>query len=138
MYWQLALLVVPLSAPLTWDSNTIWLIPLFPVLISGYKIFQTSMQRFSFLLLIIGMAVIGVPNFSPYPYIVPFGFMKGIGKLQYVIGEIIVLSGLIIFLFYSNENKKKSRPKGNNLNLNEDFQKSNLKNKMPERVKADS
>jgi len=139
MYWQLALLVVPLSAPLTWDSNTIWLIPLLPVLISWQKIFQTSMQRFSFLLISIGMVVIGVPNFSPYPYIVPFGFMKGIGKFQYVIGEIIVFAGLVIFLFYSNKNAKKSKHLRHNESLisDENIPKSNAENNIPKRVKAD-
>jgi len=102
LFWQLALLVILLSAPLTWDSNTVWLIPLFPVLVSGRLIFQTSMERFSFILISIGLLLVGVPNFSPYPYIVPFGSLNDIKKFQYVIGEIIVFAGLVIFLFREN------------------------------------
>lgn len=99
LFWQFAFVVILLSAPLTWDMNTVWLITLFPIVVSGLLDSRSPLIRFSYILISVGLIVVAVPNFRFFPLLVPFGFLSDINKYQYIIGEIIILAGFFIFPF---------------------------------------
>ncbi len=101
LFWQAAFLIILLSAPITWDTNTVWLITLFPVLASKLK-FTSTIEQFCLIVVCLGLAVIFIPNFSLYPLVVPFGFLSNLSKYQYVIGELIIFIGFIMYPFSKN------------------------------------
>ena len=103
LFWQLAFVVILLSAPITWDTNTVWLVTLFPVLVTSLT-FKLNSEQFSLILIALGLVIIMFPNFNPYPLLVPFGFLNNLIKYQYAIGEVIIFAGFIMFPFNENVN----------------------------------
>jgi hypothetical protein len=93
MYWQAVLALILLTAPLTHVMNTVWLLPMFIVLVSRFDVTQTV-----FVMLVAGMVLLALPDATNTGTPAPIASLP---DLKYVIGEVLVLAGCLMYLTYN-------------------------------------
>ncbi|MCJ7550909.1 MAG: DUF2029 domain-containing protein [Anaerolineae bacterium] len=97
-YWQLVLVVIMLSAPLTWVMNTVWLLMLLPFTISGLLAPNPLPKRISLVLISVGLLMAAVADHYAFPLLLPPVMLGSIGRDKYVLAELLVVAGLILWL----------------------------------------
>lgn len=99
LYWQLALVVVLLAAPLTWVMNTVWLLALVPVTLSGLADHQRSWTiQLGLALVALGLTLAAVPDHQAFPLLFPGGFPAEVAANKYVLAQGSIATGLALQL----------------------------------------
>ncbi|MEI6515274.1 MAG: glycosyltransferase family 87 protein [bacterium] len=104
LYWQLALVIVLLSAPLTWVMNTIWLVALIPFVVNKLMEREATgrTSAWGITLITLGLLVAAAPDYLAFPQQLPPSRMSQLaGDCKYVIAELAILAGLAIHLWSS-------------------------------------
>ena len=94
IYWHLALVIVLLSAPLTWVMNTIWLLTLTPLLVREFSSPRPPARRIALTLVGLGLAVAALPDHLALPRFFPPGTVGETAWQKYVIAQLLVALGL--------------------------------------------
>lgn len=103
LYWQIAALIVLLSAPLTWVMNLVWLLPLVVVVLAELGRPGKGGERWALILAALALVLIALPDGQGAPWITP-----GLANLiqdKYVIGEGVLLVSLLGYLPHMAENR---------------------------------
>jgi hypothetical protein len=100
LYWQLVLIIILLSAPRTWVTNTVWVITLFPLIINGI---QSSPKIIPLIIIFLGLLFMAIPDLEAFPILSPVSISNHIFDYKYVAGELLIFTGLLIYLI-SNKN----------------------------------
>lgn len=95
-YWQVVLIIILMSAPLTWVMNTIWLMPCIVILIFWYSVLSERKQAYFLALGAIGLIVATFPDNQSFSLLVPYG--AGLIKYKYVVAELLLFASLLGFL----------------------------------------
>ncbi|MBN1250308.1 MAG: DUF2029 domain-containing protein [Anaerolineae bacterium] len=103
LYWQLALVIVLLSAPLTWVMNTIWLLALVPLAIRWGIARRAGApepwpRRLGWVLVAFGLVIAMVPDHLAFSLLIPAGAAGEAAQQKYVIAELAVALGLVLCL----------------------------------------
>jgi hypothetical protein len=101
LYWQFALVVILLSAPLTWVMNTSWLVTLLPFAVSGLSGPQSMSNRpgLGFALVLLGLVAAAIPDHLSFQLLFPFSrFERFLGDYKYVLAEVAIAAGLVLHL----------------------------------------
>jgi hypothetical protein len=100
IYWQIPLVIILLCAPLTWTMNCVWLLPAAPVFlveISRLGQIEPSAKVNGWILAVcagvLGILLAAMPDSLGFRMLVPFG--ERFVKYKYVVGEMLVLAGLL-------------------------------------------
>jgi hypothetical protein len=96
IYWQLALTIVLLAAPLTWVMSTVWLMPVAIIIIRTYPLMTTVPLSIALYICTVGLFIIGMPDTIRLEAFVPCG--NEIMKDKYIIGEILIVISLAFIL----------------------------------------
>lgn len=91
-YWQIVLVIVLLSGPLTWIMNLVWLLPLGLAVMADVTIGAEKGRRY-LLLLAVGLLATGLPDLSRLPLVGPA--LPRLVHGQYVAALGAVLVGVI-------------------------------------------
>jgi hypothetical protein len=98
LYWQLVLVVILLSAPLTWVMNTIWLLPLLPFIVASLTTSQPFQIQRPIIAITLGLIIIALPDHLSYRLLLPFEFLNRSAAHKYVLGELVIFVGLLLYL----------------------------------------
>jgi len=98
LYWQLILIIIMLSAPLTWVMNTVWLLTLLPFTINGLCASQPSAKRISLVLVSVGLVIAGLADHFAFPMLLPSVMLGSLRHDKYVLAELLVAAGLVLWL----------------------------------------
>ena len=71
LYWQLVLVVVLLSAPLTWVMNTVWLVTLLPFAVNGLSMSEPSYRRAALIMILLGLFAAALPITGRFTFCSP-------------------------------------------------------------------
>jgi hypothetical protein len=96
--WQLVMVIILVSGPLTWGMNVVWLLPVSILLLREYGSMLDKTHAISLSLCCIGLVVAGVPDHYTFPPLPSFAVR--LDNLKYVLGELFVLAGLLTILDY--------------------------------------
>jgi hypothetical protein len=96
IFWQLALTIDLLAAPLTWVMGAVWLIPVAIIIIRIYPQISTAPLSVALYFCTVGLIIIGIPDTFRLGAIMPYAneLMKG----KYIIGETLILISLAFIL----------------------------------------
>jgi hypothetical protein len=108
LYWQLVLVVVLLSAPLTWVMNTVWLVPLLPFAVKGTVTPLPSGRHASLVMLTLGLVAAALPDQRSFRLLLPF--MDSIAQYKYVLAELAIAAGLYLHLHAQGTVQQRNRP----------------------------
>jgi hypothetical protein len=103
IHWQAILVVVLLTAPLTHVMNTVWVLPVFVLLVSRFRVIREKFGYFVIWLFVTGMALIAVPDAANIH--VP-AFIAGFLKAKYMIGEFTVFIACLLFPSQSKQSER--------------------------------
>lgn len=95
LYWQLVLVIVLLSAPLTWVMNTVWLLPLLPFVLRRQSPRQSWPRSLALGVIVIGLTIAAVPDHLTYLLLVPRTAIGQALTQKYVYAEILIALGLV-------------------------------------------
>jgi len=96
MYWQIASIIVLLSAPLTWSMNLVWLIPTWIPLTAKYPYHGVPRSK---LWVRQGVGIIGLwVAWFPDSLIMKLPVPMWLSSLKYVIAELLIASSLIMLI----------------------------------------
>ena len=110
LYWQLVLVVVLLSAPLTWVMNTVWLVTLLPFAVNGLSMSEPSCRRAALIMILLGLFAAALPDHRTFHLLFSFGALDHlIGPYKYVIAELSIAAGLMLRLGLFQGSAKASR-----------------------------
>jgi uncharacterized membrane protein len=98
LYWQLVLVVVLLAAPMTWTMNTVWVLPLLPLLSRALLAREGTDRTAGLVLILLGLAALAIPDQHSFSGLFPIYKLERIGDLKYVIGCSVVLTGIAVHL----------------------------------------
>jgi len=104
VYWQLVLVIIIMSAPLTWVMNTVWLLTLLPFTIGGLFASHPLAKRISLVLISVGLLVAAVADHYAFPLLLPPAVLGSIGRDKYVLVELLVAAGLVLWLLQVRSN----------------------------------
>lgn len=95
-YWQLVLLIILLTGPMTWVMNLIWLLPLALVLLGETTQPLAHQRTVPLALALVALLILGLPDIYTFPQLVPFGasFMRW----HYVFGELLLFGALLVYM----------------------------------------
>jgi hypothetical protein len=106
--WLLIMVVILLSAPLTWTMNVVWLLPLGVVVISAWRGFGKVRLAIPLIIMVIGILFAALPDHKTLE-LVDY-FEKTWLNHKYVISEVLVLVGGLAYLYSSRPGKVKIQP----------------------------
>jgi hypothetical protein len=106
--WLLIMVVILLSAPLTWTMNVVWLLPLGVVVISAWRGFGEVRLAIPLIIMVIGILFAALPDHKTLE-LVDY-FEKTWLNHKYVISEVLVLVGGLAYLYSSRPGKVKIQP----------------------------
>jgi hypothetical protein len=88
--WSIILLVILICSPFTWVMNLVWLLP---VLIVIFHLFQTdNYKNIFFVFILCGLMMVSFPdNYKTNNFLLD-GFLKS----RHVIGELLILTGMLL------------------------------------------
>jgi Glycosyltransferase family 87 len=89
--WQIPVLLILLTSPLTWIMNLVWLIPFPLMLVSRYPGLHSRRQGFSSWIIATGFLIIMMGDNL-------FPGLNLVGLNKFIIGELLILGGLILHL----------------------------------------
>ncbi len=95
-YWQVVLLVILLTGPMTWIMNLIWLLPLALALLATTQQPLSPWQGRFVALALVGMLITALPDIHAFPLLVPFGAV--LLRWHYVFAEVLILVALLLYL----------------------------------------
>jgi hypothetical protein len=95
-YWQLVLVIILLSSPLTWVMNTIWLMPVAVIIIYWSHVVNTRTQAAFLAVGVIGLLLAALPDPGGFPLLIPYGSI--LVRHKYVLAELLILVSLLSFL----------------------------------------
>lgn len=103
LYWQLVLVIVLLSAPLTWVMNTIWLLALLPVVLRRLTSRSAAApypwhRQLGWLAIAIGLTIAALPDTLAYALLMPTGVLGEAAQQKYVIAQLTLAIGLMLYL----------------------------------------
>lgn len=98
LYWQLVLVIVLLSAPLTWVMNTVWLLALVPFAARAVTAAHPWPCALGWILLALGLVVATLPDTTTFSLLVPASAVGELTRQKYVIAELAVAAGLVLCL----------------------------------------
>ena len=88
--WMTIFLMILVCSPFTWVMNLVWLIPVIFVI---FKLIQMDLYKnFIFAFIITGLTVISIPDNYKVNNLIIDGFMKS----RHVMGEILILTGMLL------------------------------------------
>lgn len=96
VYWQIALIVVLLTSPLTWVMNTVWLLPTVPILLRQTRHIKSKAQAFYFGVCATGLCIAAIPDPVLHSLIGPNG--SALMNDKYIISETFMLLALLALL----------------------------------------
>ena len=96
LYWQLVLVIIMLSAPITWVMNTVWLLTLLPLVINGLFAFHPPARRIGLALVSVGLLTASVADHTAFRMLLPSALPGDISHAKYVPAEQLVAAGLIL------------------------------------------
>lgn len=96
LYWQLVLLIILLTGPMTWVMNLVWLLPLALVLLTKTTQSQPPQRALPLALALAALVILGLPDIYTFPLLVPFGasFMRW----HYVFGAGLLFGALLLYM----------------------------------------
>jgi hypothetical protein len=99
LWWQAVLTCILLTAPMTWVTNAVWILPSVVILVSQYRRMTTRRDAFKLGILTLGVAVTGIPDYPSCHALVPAqGILVKVLDLKYVLGELLFLLALVWML----------------------------------------
>ena len=98
LFWQFVLVIILLIAPITWVTNTIWVITLFPLVIYSINNVKTYPQNLILVIISFGLLLMAIPDTEAFPLLIPLRVTNEIFDYKYIIGELFIFSGLLIYL----------------------------------------
>jgi hypothetical protein len=96
LYWQAILIVILLSAPMTHVMNTVWMLPVFVMIIASYSNLNKVAQKLGYGMLVAGIVLVGMPDTLYFDLLSLFTLHWMNDK--YLIGEAFVLIGCLFYL----------------------------------------
>jgi hypothetical protein len=108
LYWQLGLVIVLLSAPLTWVMNAIWLLTLVPLTARELARRQPWHRSLAPVLVALGLVVAALPDHVTFSLLLPARYIGEAAWQKYVIAQLAVALGLMGWL--SSERADPLRP----------------------------
>lgn len=96
MYWQIIMIVVLLSGPLTWVMNTVWLIPIILIILSIFPLLHNIKQVLYLCLCTWGLIIVSLPDNINFLQLTPYS--NGLFAQKYVISEIILFISLLFLM----------------------------------------
>jgi hypothetical protein len=97
MSWQIVLIVILLSSPLTWVMNLVWLLPAVPLLLHKYLSVRDKQEAIYLSIGIIALFIAAIPDAVSFPLIVPYG-ERAFNAGKYLLAEVLLLLSLILLL----------------------------------------
>jgi len=97
LYWQIVLIVILLSGPLTWVMNLVWLLPAVPLLLHKYRSVEDRQQALYLFIGIIALLIAAIPDAAAFPLIVPYG-ERAFNAGKYLLAEVLLLLCLMLLL----------------------------------------
>lgn len=91
LFWQIPLLVILLTAPLTWVMNTVWVLPFAVVITSLFASVGSLRHALSLLAMGLGLVLVLLNNTG-------FGFLDQYFLDKSMLGELIILISLMVYL----------------------------------------
>jgi len=88
--WCIIFSVILICSPFTWVMNLVWMIPVMFVIFSCFQ--NGNFKNFSFGLVLIGLLMISFPDNYKVNNLILDGFLKS----RYVIGEVMILTGMLL------------------------------------------
>jgi hypothetical protein len=96
LYWQAIFTVILLSAPITHVMNTVWLLPVFLVVIEGYSKLNKVSKKLAYGTMLSGLILIGMSDTLYFDLLSLFPLQ--LMDHKYLIGEALVLIGSLFYL----------------------------------------
>jgi len=93
VYWQIILIIILLSGPLTWAMNTVWLLPIIIIVLHEYRLLQGKRQAVCLYLCVAGLTIAALPDYQSFSLLIPF--CEGLLELKYVIAEVLLFISLL-------------------------------------------
>lgn len=97
MFWQIVLIVILLSGPLTWVMNIVWLLPAVPLLLHKYLSVEDKRAAVYLSIGIIALFIAAIPDAVSFPLIVPYG-ERVFNASKYLLAEALLLISLMLLL----------------------------------------
>ena len=98
-----------LSAPLTWVMNTVWLLMLLPFTINGLFAPHPLTKRISLVLVSAGLLMAAVADHYAFPMLLPSVMLSSLRHDKYVLAELLVAAGLILWLLPASWGSRRLR-----------------------------
>ncbi len=92
LFWQLVMVIILLSGPLTWDMNDVWLLPVAAIIVRQFK--EDTGSPVSTAFLILGLLLAGIPDHFGFPLLTPYGYKMD--NYKYIAAELLIFLGLLI------------------------------------------
>jgi Glycosyltransferase family 87 len=96
LYWQIPLLLILLTSPLTWIMNLVWLLPYSVILISRYPTLITNELKLSLGIIALGFLIVLVGDNAPLD-------LNLLGLNKFIIGGLLMLGGVVYHLTVAAE-----------------------------------
>jgi hypothetical protein len=109
LYWQLVLVIIMLSAPLTWVMNTVWLLTLLPFSISGLFAPHLLVKRISLVMVSVGLLIAALADHFAFPMLLPSAMLTSLRHDKYVLAELLAAAGLILWLLATSWESRRLR-----------------------------
>jgi hypothetical protein len=91
-YWQAALVIILLCAPLTWTMNTVWLLPVVVIWMQQIRGRRPAHWGAAPVLCLLGLGLAGLPDQYAFPALGLWQY--DLFEYKYVVAELLVLWGL--------------------------------------------
>lgn len=88
--WSAVLLIILICSPFTWVMNLVWLIPVLFIIYNTFE--KGTLRNFNIGLMLIGLLMVSFPD----NYKVNNFFIDGFLKSRHVLGELLILTGLLL------------------------------------------
>jgi hypothetical protein len=95
LYWQIVLIIILLSGPLTWVMSLVWLLPIIVILLYEYILIKN--KAISLYLCAMALVVAALPDHLFFSHFIPVG-EKFIITHRYLFAEVLLLVSLVVML----------------------------------------
>ncbi len=103
LFWQMAMVIILLAAPLTWTMNVVWLLPFGVIVISSMSPPGNSRLVVPLILIAVGLLIAAVPDHKALELV--GYFEKTWMNHKYVLAEFLVLIGGIAVLLTNRRSR---------------------------------
>lgn len=98
VYWQIVLVVILISGPMTWAMNLVWFVVTAVIAVSGVAAFLNDRrssrgETISLFLLVLGLAVAAMPDDRSFSMWLPLA--SPLFAVKYTVAELLVFGGLV-------------------------------------------